>query len=837
MTVYWPHLVGETQAWPLRSWYRWVFPLLAVIGGLPSQGLAQVQRQDGPSIPPEPMFTRHIVPLLSRLGCNGGACHGAVQGKGGLRLSLFGAEPESDYDHLSREFSGRRLNLLDPAASLFLLKPSGQVNHEGGVRLAVGSREYQYLYNWIAKGARLDPWDSSRLIGLKVTPASHTVRPGEEYRLHVEASFSDGSREEVTELCVFESHDPAVAEVDQQGRVRAIRPGDAALVIRYRSEPVVAMLLVSSEAKVTFPQIQEHNFIDKHVLNKLRQLGIPPADLCDDVTFLRRVSLDVTGALPTPEEIRAFVESKDPEKRRKKIEELLNRPGYSAVWATKFCDLLRPRISYDTNRHAPEPASVRRFYSWIRARLEENTPYDELVARILTATSLEGRSREEWINEAIALAAEERKGGELKIYNNRRTLDLYWHRFDATGVKGTIQIAHAFLGLRLQCAECHRHPHDVWTQDDLLSFANFFNRLRANTGVLDQKQAAEVTRKAGSGLTAEEKKQLAARLEERDKLRIPRWLDMSAVYHVKGNVFGWATASSTLGTQRSEKFRLLGEKDDIQIPDEQDPREVVVAWLRRPDNPFFAKAIVNRVWAHYFGRGLVDPVDDLSPLNPPSHPELLQELASGFIASKYDLKWLHRTILQSRTYQQSAHPHPANPGEHRYYASFYRRRLPAEVVIDAINHATGSSERYGSGIPAGTRAVELPGRLEEGIITNHFVEHAFTVFGKPRRSPETVCDCERDSLPNLEQSLFMANHPEVIRKISAPTGRVAQIVKMHSNDAKRLEELYLWTLCRLPTEAERRLCLEHLKNAPSAQVGLEGIMWSLLNSSSFLLNY
>jgi hypothetical protein len=752
---------------------------------------------------------------------------------------LFGAEPRLDYERVLRDFSGRRVNLQAPEASLLLLKPTGHVPHEGGVRLSVGSREFQLLRDWIAQGA---PWDQaglSPLRRLKVTPQSHTAKPGECYSLKVEATFEDGSVEDVTGLCVFESRNPAVAEVDRNGQVQVISPGDAALVVRYGAEPVIAMLLAPGEMKRAFPDVKEHNFIDRHILDKLRRLGIPPAELCDDATFLRRVSLDVTGALPTPQEIRAFLESKDPDKRSKKIEELLSRPGYAALWATKFCDLLRPRISYDDFGRTPAPASVRRFHDWIRARLEENIPYDEFAARILLATSLEGRSRQEWIEETIKLAEEEKNRGKpWTLYRQRKTLDLYWHRYNATGVKGAIQVAHAFLGLRLQCAECHRHPHDVWTQDDLLSFANFFNRLRTNTGVLTVQEAKKVTQLAGSGLTAEERKELMARLGK-DGAKIVKLLDVSAVYHTKGNPFGWASVTSTLGTQKSEHFRLLGEKENLQVPDEQDPRELVVAWLRRPDNPFFARAIVNRVWGHYFGRGLVEPVDDMSRLNAPSHPELLEELCRSFIASKYDLKWLHRAILNSRTYQQSSRPHPDNRGEWGNYASFYPRRLPAEVLLDAINHATGTSEKYGIGpsslIPNGTPVLEVPGRITDGFVTNILVEHAFTVFGKPQRSAETICDCERENLPTLEQALFIANHPEVIKKITDPKNRIAQIIKEHSDPARQVEELYLWTLSRRPTDRELQLCLDHLAKAGSAQKGLQTLLWSLLNSSAFLL--
>ena len=606
---------------------------------------------------------------------------------------------------------------------------------------------------------------------LTVTPASHTLRSGESCRLRVKADFADGSTGDVTAFCSFESRDRAVARIDPDGQVLAIGPGDAALVARFRAQPAVALVLVPAPTTGDYPAVPENNFIDKHVFHKLRRLNLRPADLCDDATFLRRVSLDVTGALPEPEEIRKFLADTSPDKRRRKIDELLARPGYSALWATKFCDLLRPRISYQDFTHQPAPGSARRFYEWLRARFRENTPYDQMVERMLTATSLEGRPREEWIREVIATIEEDSspaKAGDLGAYARRRTLDLYFHRFDSAGVPGTIQVAHAFLGLRLQCARCHRHPTDVWTPDDLLAFVNFFNRVRANTGVLSVKEAGAIKKRAGGTLSADEKKrfqdeakQLAARAKqlqdeakkakdkgEKERLqkearelqnrsgalnRAVAVLDCSQVFHAPGNPFGWASVTSPLGTQKSEQFRFLGEAKPVAVADDQDPRPLVMAWLRRPDNPFFAKAIVNRVWAHYFDRGLIEPVDDLSPLNPPSHPELLQALCDDFIKHGYDLRRLHHLILESRAYQLAAR------ADTRHFAAFTRRRLPAEVLVDAIDHATGSTEKFSAQtIPAGSRALEVPGSVFDGAIGNPFVEYSFAVFGRPSAQPRIV---------------------------------------------------------------------------------------------------
>lgn len=825
-------------------------------------------------LPTEIVFSRHVVPIFSKLGCNAGACHGAVQGQNGFRLSLFGAEPALDHFRLLREAAGRRINTAHPDESLLLLKATGQVEHRGGLRTTLGSADYRILRDWLAQGARIDAVGKSLVDQLMVSPREKLGAVGEAYSLKVEAKFADGSTEDVTALCTFESNNKDVAEVDRFGRVQLVGVGDAPLVVRYRSQPALALALVPGKALASFPAASEKSLIDRRIIAKLKKLNIEPSDDCDDATFLRRVRLDITGSLPTADEVRAFLADADPGKRAKLIDTLLNDPGYSALWSTKFADLLRARISYEDFTHQPAPAGIRAFYDWLRERLNENTPYDDLVARMVLATSLDGRSREEWIRETIdglsdSIAA---KGGKTRSAD-RKTLDLFWHRFDAVGVKGAVQFAHSFLGLRLQCAQCHRHPSDIWTQDDVLSLSNFFMRTKANTGVLSVKEAGQIKKAVGAGLTADEKNRLteeAKKLAEEGKTlqekaksakgnkaevdalqtqakaktdragaitRAIKILEVSYVGHVKGNAFGWASVTSPLGTQSAETFRLLGERENAKIADEQDPREPLVAWLRRPDNPFFARAIVNRVWAHYFGRGIVDPPDDLSPLNPATHPELLQELSDAFVKEKYDLKWLHRTIVSSQTYQRSSRTKPTNQGDSRNYASFYPRRMVAEVLVDALGQATGVPDVFKAGGAPVARAIEIPGTIADRMVGNPSVELAFTIFGRPTRNAETLCDCDREGRPALVQSLYLANHPDLLKKISAPKGRLADVLKAHSDDTRRIDELFLWTLSRPPTDAERAYCLSHVRGSSSPSRGYEGLVWSLLNTREFLLNH
>ncbi|HWG46069.1 MAG TPA: DUF1553 domain-containing protein [Gemmataceae bacterium] len=823
-----------------------------------------------------PLFTRHIQAVMSRLGCNGGTCHGAVKGQNGFKLSLFSADPALDHERLLREAGGRRLNLHEPDASLLLLKATGRTAHQGGQRMAVGSAEYQILRRWIADGAPLDQPDRSRVTRLLVHPNEHTARPGERYRLRVEATFADGSHEDVTPLCSYESLTPSVATVEQDGSITARGVGDTALLVRYRAEPALAMLLVPRPSTQTPANIKPHNFIDQHILAKLQRLSIPPVGLSDDATFLRRATLDVTGELPVPAEVRAFLADSTTDKRERKIAELLQRPGHAALWTLKFCDLLK---ASDFGVYADgirQEVDAPRFQQWIRARLDENVPYDQFVERILTATSREGRDVQTWAEEVLRMEEGYAPGRkDVEMYRQRRTLDLYWQRNSSSGLPAALQVSHAFLGLRLECAQCHRHPHDVWQQDDLLSFANFFMSVRKigfqgdnekkfpKVAVVfkkmndDAKKLTEQAKKLrendfkkleASVRKAKPKADPAA-VAQLDKMkkqladmeRRSRSMSEAArrVMHSEVRLLApgttFATVTSPIGTQTSKRFRLLGQTEETIIAKDEDPRRLVMAWMRRPDNPYFARAIVNRVWAHYFGRGIIDPPDNLSSFNPPSHPKLLQELCRGFIENKYDLRWLHRTILTSRTYQQSSMAGEANEGDRTNYAYFYYRRLPAEVLVDALNQATGTTEKMDMEYhhwPANLKTVEIPFTPR-----NTFVTFMLANFGKPKRNSAVQCDCERDGNVSVLQVLSFANHPRVRAKVADAGGRAARIVKEIGDDEQRIEEIFLVTLARLPRDAERQACRKYIGQSPSPIKGVQGILWSLLNTREFVLQH
>ena len=805
-----------------------------------------------------PSFARHVAPLFSRLGCNGGSCHGAVQGQNGFRLTLFGADPLRDHGQLVLAEVGRRINRLDPQQSLLLLKATGQVPHGGGRRVRQGSPEHRILLDWIAAGAAHDASAENALIELRIDPAQQTARLGESYSLRVEARFASGRTEDVTGLCSFTSRAPDVATVNADGLVNTVGVGDTAIIVRYGAEPIMSMVVVSRPGGDPFPEVAAHNFIDQHILAKLRRLNIPPANLADDATFLRRVRLDVTGQLPTPQEVREFLSDTTSDKRARKIDQLLAEPGYAAIWTLKFCDLLR---ASDFGVYADalgEQYEAPRFAAWIRARLEENLPYDQFAERIITATSREGRTLEEWAEEIVALqSGYATPRTDLEVYRQRKTLDIYWQRKASIGVPGTLQVAHAFLGLRLECAQCHRHPHDIWQQDDLLSFANFFMRVRTvgfqgdnekkypEQAALFKKYTAEGKQLADEVKKIKDEKGKDAppevkEMERRSKLlldEIPKRILHAEVFHrtdMQGDK-AFASVTSPLGSQTSKQYRLLGESQPIEIAPDEDPRLRVMEWLRQPDNPYFAKAIVNRVWAHYFGRGIVDPPDDLSPLNPPTHPELLNELCRDFISHGYDLKWLHRTILASRTYQQSSALTGENAADPSNYAQFSLRRLPAEVLLDAIDQATATRENLDMKYyhwPEPMRAVELP-----YMPRNNFVTFMLEQFGRPARNSSVQCDCERQGDASMLQVLSLLNHPRVRQKIADPAGRVAQIIKTSSDDRQRIEELYLTTVSRPPEEPELQACLKYLQESASPAAGLQAVAWSLLNTREFLLQH
>jgi hypothetical protein len=756
-------------------------------------------------------FERHIMGLFGRMGCASGSCHGSFQGKGGLRLSLFGYEPDKDYLALTRDVLSRRVDTVHPDSSLLLLKASGQVPHGGGMLFNKESWQYQVFREWIANGA---PWKkgSGEVVSVQVTPPEVPfTRGGESVRLKVLARFADGAEEDITPFCDFRINDDAVADVTNLGVVSSRRPGDTAVVVAYRGQVLPVRVLVPYEAPAGFayPKVPEVNFIDREVFAKLKRLNIVPSDLCSDAEFLRRVTIDTIGSLPSPDEVRAFLADKSPNKREKKIDELLSHPQHAALWATKFCDITGNNTDALENPQPLRPKRSQAWHDWFRKRVADNVPYDEIVRGVLCATSRDNLSVEEWIKQTSAIDDALQKGW-TSPYAERASLDLYWRRqqnvpLEQWGEK----TAAAFLGVRLECAQCHKHPFDRWTQADYRAYANIFAAVTVGVSP-DAKKAVDE-------LNAERKKAAGNNNNQINQVR--------ELY---------VAAPRALLTH-PDTNRPLPPKaplgPEIKHEAGKDARVELFEWLRSPDNPFFARSFVNRIWGHYFGLGLVDPVDNFALGNPPSNEKLLDALAHEFIEHKYDIRHMEKVILLSRTYQLSSATNASNRLDRNNYSHAYIRPMLAEVVVDVLNTALGTTETWGNDAPAGVRAIEVGASR----LNNQNVAYAFRIFGRSPRA--AACDCERTMDPALPQKLFLMTDANLMSKFTAPGGRLQTLIKSTKTDEEALEELFLATVSRLPTEADRKVFAEHKARVKDRAALLTDTLWALINTREFILNH
>ncbi len=695
-------------------------------------------------------FERHVMGVFGRMGCNSGSCHGSFQGKGGFRLSLFGYDPQMDYLALSREIEGRRLNLTDPDNSLLLLKASGRVPHEGQTRFGRDSWAYQLLRTWIAQGARWHK-DSGSVRQIRISPPEYAFeKPGQSGQLQVKATFADGTTETITSLCDFRTNDEAVVEVTPQGQIKAVRPGDTAVIVSYRGNVLPVRVLVPFETKSgsVDPKTAEVNFIDREVFAKLRRLNMVPSDLSSDTEFLRRMTIDTIGTLPTPAEVRAFLADKRSDKRTRKIDELLASPMHAALWATKFCDITGNNTDALENPQQRRPYLSQMWHDWFRKRLADNMPYDEIVRGVLCATSREGMPPEEYVKQ---VKETEKISKEFNtVYANRSSLDLFWRRQQRVPIEQWGEkTAAAFLGVRLECVQCHKHPFDRWTQADYRAYANVFARVAFDTSPEAQKLF---------------RTENAERKQKKGDKKTPPLAPLREVY-VRAN----GNASNPLPDPETKKplpAKALGGPV-IAFENGKDPRVALFDWMHAADNPFFARSLVNRVWGHYFGTGIVHPVDDFSLANPPSNATLLDALAKDFLADKYNLRELERKILLSRTYQLASAPNETNRFDHTNYSHSYVRPMMAEVMVDVLNASLGATENFGAELPAGSRAIEVgASRLQNGSLN-----YAFRIFGRPPRT--TACDCERAMEPGLPQKLFLMADPSIQQKLQAPQGASA----------------------------------------------------------------
>ena len=697
-------------------------------------------------------FESQIMPILSKAGCNGGGCHGKAEGKNGFKLSIFGFDPFADHESLTMEARGRRVFPASPAHSLMLLKATGRIAHVGGRRLTADSMHYKRLHRWISEGA-VGPTSRAgpEIQAIEVEPREQILTFSAVQQLRVTAVDTAGKRHCVTLDAQYDSNAPTIAKVDSRGTVRGNDlPGQAAILVRYLGHVTVCRVTIPRTGD-PFKRPPEANFIDRLAWDNLVRLGIPPADLADDATFLRRVHLDTIGTLPTSAEARAFLADTRANKRALLIDQLLDRPEYADFWAMKWADVLR------VDRDAITPAGAVAVTRWLRKQFAENRPYDELVRAIVTARG------------PIA------DQGPAAIYKSIVTPEDLSRSFSPL-----------FLGIRIQCAQCHHHPSDKWGQEDYYALAGFF------TGI------GHKTPPVGSEIIFAKKG---------TELNHPR-------------------------TKKPVPARALGAApvDFANIPDR---RTVLARWMTTPENPTFTRAIANRLWSHYFGRGLVEPLDDLRATNPATNEPLLDELAKHLREKKYDLKVFTRTLLNSRLYQLSSPTMSAAIGggprvlDEQNFSHAQPRSIPAEVLLDAISQATGMPEKF-NGWPAGYRAIQ--------IWDNRMPSYFFRIFGRPVRA--SVCECERSNEPSIAQALHLMNSEEITAKIRARHGTARRLASSKMPAREIVDELYLCTLSRFPSEAERTLMLRVFTDAgDDRQAAVEDVLWALLNTRSFVYNH
>jgi len=705
-------------------------------------------------------FGNQIVPLFTKLGCNGGGCHGKSGGQNGFALSLLGFVPELDYQTLVKETRGRRLFPGSPENSLLLLKATGIMAHAGGKRMDVDSDEFKLVRRWIASGVPFGKPEDPVVTKITVFPEHSILTRNNRQQFAVYAHYSDGAIADVTQRAQFESNATEIAVVDGAALVRTLEmSGEAAIMARYQGQVAVFRVTVPLGMKVPEYQFAEKTVVDTFTKKKWKELGILPSDLCSDEQFIRRVSLDLTGTLPRPEQIKKFMADPDPQKRDKLIDVLLETPEHSYLFANKWADILRVKRRGEQGRAQGTFA----FHSWIRESIASDKPYNQFVREILAATGDESQSPTTvWYKELV---------------NPEQFVD---------------DTAQVFLGLRMACAQCHHHPYEKWSQDDYWGLAAFFGRIgRKNIQVPGGSQNQQAQR-------------------------------MVIFNRPNGGVNNKRTGAPAKITP------LDGQP--MEVSSEEDPRQKLVDWMAGPKNPFFTRAVANRYWAHFFGRGIVDPLDDMRVTNPPSNPELLNALAKELVDSEFSLKHLIKVIVRSRTYQLSAIPNEFNKNDKQTFARFYPRRMSAEVLYDAVNLVTNTPATFG-GLPhdkfAPNRAIMLP---DEGF-SSYFLD----VFGRPQRI--SACECERVSEANLAQALHLLNSQEVQSKLAQGGGRADLLAKDPRPDAEKIEELFLWVFGRRPSPDHLQVALQHIqRHGPDKKPAYENLLWALINTKEFVFN-
>lgn len=698
-------------------------------------------------------FRNQVVPIFTKLGCNGGGCHGKSGGQNGFKLSLLGFVPEDDYEFLCKESRGRRIFPAVPGESLLVKKAIGRSPHGGGKRMENGSYEYNLLVQWIEQGMPYGTDKDAFVTGIKCVPETRTMTRKSQQQISVIATYSDGTTEDVTRMALFEPNEAEMAECSTTGLLSTLDlSGEVAIMARYQGQVSTFRATIPLGAD-TSKMPEAVNLVDAAVFGKLKQLGIPASDVCDDATFLRRVSLDITGGLPPEEEVRAFLADAAADKRDRLIDRLLDTTAYADHFANKWNFVLRNK-----KEGGDDAPGTMLFHQWLWTKMYDNTPYDQFVREIVTA------SGDPQTNPAVV-----------------------WYRDVDSTEEQVEDTAQLFLGLRIQCARCHHHPFEKWSQDDYYGMAAFYNRV-----------GKKVVPNASGTM--------------RDR----------RVFHNEG-----IATSSNPRTGKALKPTGLGTPA-YDIAADSDPRVKLADWMSDPKNPFFAKSLVNRYWKHFFSRGIVEPEDDMRETNPPANPELLNALSEHFIQSGFDLKELVRTICRSRTYQLSALPNEYNASDKQNFSRYYPRRLSAEVLYDAFHIVTDTSENFG-GMPAGTKAMQLA----DASSATYFLQ----VFGQPKG--DTACECERSMDANLAQSLHLLNGREIQDKIARDGARTARLATDAARpDDERIKELYRWVFAREPNAEELEVALAYLKkHADNVRRGYEDVVWALINTKEFQFNH
>jgi hypothetical protein len=702
-------------------------------------------------------YRNDVAPLLSKAGCNMGACHGNSAGKGGFRLSLRGDDPEFDHRSLTRDLLGRRVSIASPERSLALLKSTGRLPHEGGIRFAADSEQARTLLDWIALGASDDVTTAPRLRTLRVTPAQHISNSADRaMQLCVTAEFDDGSTRDVTRQASFDLSDPTLAEVSPGGQVRARGPCELAVAVRYlRGRGVSRIAFLPDRPGFVWSRPVEINVVDAHVFSKLRTLTINPSEPAPDQVFLRRAFLDALGRLATPDEARVFLADRDPLKPSKLIDRLLDRPEFADFWALKWADLLR------NEEKTMGSKGVWIFQRWLRDQIAADVPLDAMVRRIVAG---QGST---WTNPPSS-----------------------FHRTNRDPMSAAEAVAQVFLGIRLQCARCHNHPFDDWTQDDYYGLAACFSTVK--------------------------RKQINN--DRRDKLD---------KHEINGDEVVYLSGSAGMIQPRTRA--LLAPTPlhaaPFEVGEQSSALDHLAEWLTR-NNRQFARNLANRTWFHLMGRGIVEPVDDFRESNPPSNPGLLDALTDHLVSHGMQLKPLVGLIMKSQTYQLGATPNATNAADAANFARASVRLLPAEVLLDAISQVMDVPDRF-AGSPRRLRAIQLPGVASE----NGFLK----VFGKPERL--LTCECERTETTTLAQAFQMINGESVRRKLEDPDNRIGRLLERKAGAEQILDELYLAALCREPAPSERASILAHVRSASSPRDAWQDVAWAIINSKEFLLRH